>query len=170
LIDHSASIALRPPHAGDMGWIISRHGALYAKEYDWTIEFEVLVARVAADFFEQHDPSCERCWIAEREGPDGPERVGSVMLVRHPERAGVAKLRLLLVEPSARGLGLGRRLVDECARFARQSGYHTITLWTNSVLVTARDIYERAGYRLVRSEPHHNFGHDLIGETWELRL
>jgi GNAT superfamily N-acetyltransferase len=170
MTDLLAAITLRAPRPGDLGWVVSRHGALYAEEYGWNMEFEVLVARVAADFFAANDPMCERCWIAERETPAGPERIGSVFLVRHPERAGVAKLRMLLIDPSARGLGLGKRLVDECTTFARAAGYHTITLWTNSILTTARAIYQRAGYRLVHAAPEPNFGKDLVGETWELTL
>lgn len=168
--DSAPSYRLREPGPGDLGWVTSRHGALYADEYQWDMSFEVLVARVAADFFEQHDPSCERGWIAERDTNRGVERLGSVFLVRHPEREGVAKLRLLLVEPSARGLGLGKRLVQECTTFARASGYHTITLWTNSVLVAARGIYAAQGYQLVETHPYHMFGHDLVSETWELTL
>ena len=164
------SFRLRPPRAGDLGWVIARHGVLYEQEYGWNMEFEVLVARVATDFFAAHDGVRERCWIAEREGPDGPENIGSVFLVAHPTRPGVAKLRLLLVEPSARGMGLGKALVEACTHFAVTAGYHTITLWTNSVLVAARRIYEKAGYRIVDSETHHSFGKELISETWELSL
>ena len=168
--EHVAPFRMRPPRAGDLGWVIARHGLLYEQEYGWNIEFEVLVARVATDFFAGHDPVKERCWIAERDGQNGAENIGSVFLVAHPSRPRVAKLRLLLVEPSARGLGVGRSLVTACTNFAITAGYRTITLWTNSVLVAARGIYEKAGYRIVDTEAHHSFGKDLVSETWELEL
>jgi DNA-binding MarR family transcriptional regulator/GNAT superfamily N-acetyltransferase len=157
---------LRDPRPGDMGWIVYRQAVLYAQEYGWNQEYEALISKIAGDFLERFDPERERCWIAEQDG----EIVGSVFVVKHPERAAVAKLRLLYVEPSARGLGIGRRLVSECTGFAREAGYHTLTLWTNSVLVSARRIYQAEGYRLVREAPHHSFGKDLLGQTWELTL
>jgi len=163
---------LRAHRPGDIGWVIERHGALYAREYRWDMRFEALVAHIAARFIEQFDASREACWIAERDHAN----IGCVFLVQARNEAtdapieGVAQLRLLLVEPSARGLGIGGRLVDECERFARQAGYTRIVLWTNSVLLAARGIYAKAGYRLLKSEPHTSFGHALVGETWELPL
>ena len=163
---------LRAHRPGDIGWVIERHGALYAREYRWSMDFEALVAHIAARFIEQFDASREACWIAERDHAN----VGCVFLVQardettHAPVDGVAQLRLLLVEPSERGLGLGARLVAECERFARQAGYSRIVLWTNSLLLAARGIYAKAGYRLLKSEPHTSFGHVLVGETWELTL
>jgi DNA-binding MarR family transcriptional regulator/GNAT superfamily N-acetyltransferase len=157
---------LRPHRPGDMGWVVHRQTVLYAQEYGWDEMYEALISRIVADFVDRFDPKRERCWIAERNG----EIVGSVFLIKHPERAGVAQLRLLYVERTTRGLGIGRRLVRECTEFARQTGYKTITLWTNSVLTSARKIYQAEGYQLVAEKPHHSFGHDLVGQTWELEL
>jgi GNAT superfamily N-acetyltransferase len=162
----SPTVAIRAPRPGDMGWVVARHGAIYHEEYGWDASFETLVLHIVDAFVRDHDPARERCWIAERDG----ENVGCIFLVRHPERDGVAKLRLLLVEPSARGLGIGARLVDECLTFARDAGYHTITLWTQSILCAARHIYQGAGFQLVDEAPHHSFGADLVEQTWEKRL
>lgn len=155
---------LRPHRPGDMGWVIHRHGVLYAQEYGWDERFEALVAEIAAKFIQNFDPDRERCWIAETDAGIA----GSVFLVN--ASAEVAKLRLLLVEPSARGLGIGTRLVDECIRFARQTRYRKITLWTQSILLAARHIYRKAGFQLVKAESQHQWGDEMMSETWELTL
>lgn len=160
------TFTLRDPAPGDIGWVLQRNAELYHQEYGWGWAYEALVADVLARFMREFDRERERCWIAEMDGAN----VGSVFLVKHPDEPGVAKLRLLIVEPEVRGLGIGRRLVRECTLFAREVGYRRITLWTNAVLVSARRIYEAEGYRLVREEPHAMFGDGMIGQTWDLDL
>jgi len=160
----SSPIILRRHEPGDMGWVTSANAAIYAREYGWDLSYEALVARITADFIDNFNPKRERCWIAELDG----ERVGSVFVVRKTDE--IAKLRLLILDRRARGLGLGRRLVEECLRFAKSAGYSSMTLWTQSILTAARAIYRQAGFRLVAEEPHHSFGVDLIGETWEREL
>src|SRR3954449_6583452 len=159
-----AAFALRPPRPGDYGWVVQRHGALYAEEYGWDATFEALVARVVADYAHDHDADREAAWIAEVAG----RPAGSIFCVRVDDDT--ANLRLLLVEPAARGMGIGQALVDECVRFARTAGYEQLVLWTNDVLTDARRLYERAGFALVKAEPYRGFGHDLVGEDWALRL
>lgn len=161
---HRPDVALRAHRPGDMGWVMQQHGRLYAEEFGWDISFEALVADIVAQFLKEFDPQRERCWIAEIDG----RQAGSVFLVKQSDE--VAKLRLLIVDPAGRGLGLGKRLVDECITFARSCGYRRITLWTQSMLLAARGIYENAGFVRTASEPHRRFGQDLIGETWELDL
>jgi DNA-binding MarR family transcriptional regulator/GNAT superfamily N-acetyltransferase len=155
---------LRPPTAGDFGWVVARHGVLYSREQGWGERLEGMTAEIVAHFIANYDPKRERCWIAERDG----ENVGCVFLVKKSER--VAQLRLLLVEPQARGLGIGARLVAECERFAQQAGYRRIMLWTHSNLTIARGVYQKAGYRLVATARHDTFGPMVTGETWELTL
>jgi DNA-binding MarR family transcriptional regulator/GNAT superfamily N-acetyltransferase len=155
---------IRTLRSGDLGWVVARHGVVYAEEYAWDQTFEALVARIVADYVDHHIAGRESAWIAELDG----EAVGCVFCVRRDEET--AQLRLLLVEPKARGFGIGSRLVDECIRFARGAGYTRMVLWTNDVLVSARRIYEARGFELVESEPHHSFGHDLVGQTWQRAL
>lgn len=156
---------LRAPRIGDFGWIVSRHGELYAQEYGWTEPFEGLCAQIVADYVNKLDAKKERCWIAELNGAP----VGSVMLVKD-DKPGIARIRLLIVDPSARGLGLGKRLTAECIRFARKSGYRGITLWTHSVLTAARAVYEKAGFTLTSGEKRHTWGKDVVAEFWDMKL
>jgi DNA-binding MarR family transcriptional regulator/GNAT superfamily N-acetyltransferase len=155
---------LRQHQPGDMGWIVHRQAILYAEEYGWDGTYEALAAEIVAQFIRNYDPNRERCWIAERDGA----RVGAVFVAKASNE--IAKLRLLHVEPEARGLGIGKRLVEECVRFVRQAGYQKMTLWTQSILHAARHIYKQAGFQVLREEPHHSFGKDLMAETWELDL
>ncbi|HEY2466837.1 MAG TPA: helix-turn-helix domain-containing GNAT family N-acetyltransferase [Terracidiphilus sp.] len=161
-----SSIVLRNHRPGDMGMVVHTEGAGYVEQFGWDTTFEALVARIAADFLEKFDPARERCWVAEMDG----RHVGHIFLVRHPEQRDTAKLRLLYVDPAARGMGLGHQLVNECVQFARQVGYTKITLWTQSILTAAHRIYQAAGFRLVHEEAHHSFGKDLVGQTWEMDL
>ena len=159
-----AEVVLREPRPGDLGWIVERHTVLYQEEFGWTGNFEAVCAQIVADFQNRFDPAWDRCWIAEA----GGQRVGSVFLVKDSDK--VARLRLLLVEPSARGLGIGKRLTDECVQFAREHGYERITLWTHSILTAARHIYAQAGFKLTSSEKKKSFGKDVVSEYWDLTL
>ncbi|MBY8875069.1 GNAT family N-acetyltransferase [Micromonospora sp. PLK6-60] len=159
-------ITVRPAdRPGDLGWVVTAHGETYAQQFGWNSDFEALVATIVGDYATDHDPSREAAWIAEVDG----ERVGCVFLVAGDE-PGTARLRVLLVTPAARGLGIGTRLVEQCLAFARQVGYRQVVLWTNDLLVSARRIYQAAGFTLVDEQPHHSFGHDLVGQTWSLPL
>lgn len=161
---HRPDVALRAHRPGDMGWVVQQHGEIYAREYGWNSEFEALVADIVAKYLRHYQPAWEHCWMAELDG----QRVGSVFVVRKSRT--VAQLRMLILAPQARGLGLGARLTDQCIAFARDKGYKKMVLWTNSCLGAARDIYARRGFKLVKSEPYHGFGQDLVGEHWELKL
>jgi len=162
--ERGAPYILRPHQPGDIGWAVQKHGELYAREYGWDETFEALAAEVGAKFLRDFDAKKERAWIAEKDG----ENIGFVMLIKQSDE--VARLRMLLVDPKARGLGIGKRLVEECIRFARNRGYKKMTLWTNDILATACHIYREAGFKLMAEERHHSFGHDLVGQTWELAL
>ena len=162
--EQRTSYLLRQHQPGDMGWVVHRQAILYAEEYGWDGTYEALAAEIVAQFIKNYEPKCERGWIAEKDG----ERVGAAFVAKASDE--IAKLRLLHVEPEVRGLGIGKRLVEECVRFARQAGYQKMTLWTQSILHAARHIYKQAGFHLVREEQHHSFGQDLTAETWELDL
>lgn len=164
--NETAEITVRTHGIGDIGWAIERHGQLYADQFNWNGEFEALVATLFAQFATQHDPAKERMWVADVDG----ERAGCVFVVRNADDPNVAQLRCLLVDPKARGLGIGKRLVDECIAFAKNAGYTKMMLWTNDVLVSARRIYQAAGFSLVSEKPHHSFGHDLVGQVWVREL
>jgi DNA-binding MarR family transcriptional regulator/N-acetylglutamate synthase-like GNAT family acetyltransferase len=155
-------VNIRPYRVGDVGWAIERHGQLYSDEFGWNEEFEALVATLFARFATKHDPAAERFWVAEIDG----ERVGCVFVVRYEKDKNAAQLRCLLVDPRGRGLGVGRQLVDECIRFSKSAGYRKVILWTNDVLVSARRIYEAAGFSLIEESPHNSFGHELVGQYW----
>ena len=161
----SRVLVRRADRPGDLGWVVMAHGEVYDEQFGWDTDFEALVARIVADYATDHDPEREAAWIAEVDG----ERAGCVFLVAGDEE-GTAKLRILLVTPAARGLGVGTRLVEECLGFARDAGYARVTLWTNDVLVAARRIYQAIGFTLAEEEPHHSFGHDLVGQSWTLAL
>jgi DNA-binding MarR family transcriptional regulator/N-acetylglutamate synthase-like GNAT family acetyltransferase len=162
--ERSAPYILRPHQPGDIGWAVQKHGEFYAREYGFDESFEALAAEIGAKFLKEFGPKKERAWIAEKDG----ENVGCVFLIKQSDE--IAKLRMLLVDPKARGLGIGKRLVEECIRFARDRGYKKITLWTNDILVSACHIYRETGFKLVAEERHHSFGHELVGQTWELAL
>jgi DNA-binding MarR family transcriptional regulator/GNAT superfamily N-acetyltransferase len=164
--DARRPFVLRPHRIGDMGWVVYREGLGYAEQFGWDGTFEALAAKIAGEFITNFAPDRERCWIAEIDG----QNVGHIFLVKHPDDPHTARLRLLFVEPCARGLGLGDALVTECIRFARSAGYRKVVLWTQSILTAAHRIYQRAGFRLVKEQPHHSFGHDLVGQEWELDL
>ncbi len=162
--ERSAPYILRPHQPGDIGWAVQKHGELYAREYSFDDSFEALAAEIGSKFLKEFDPKKERAWIAEKDG----ENVGFVMLIKKTDE--VAKLRMLLVDPKARGLGIGRRLVEECIRFSRDRGYKTMTLWTNDILTAAIHIYKELGFKMVAEERHRSFGHEMVGQTWELDL
>jgi GNAT superfamily N-acetyltransferase len=163
------NVVLRPHCAGDIGWVVHRHGVIYHQQYGWDLTFEALVARVAADFIEQFDSARDCCWIAERQGLMHPEILGAAFVVK-TEQAHLAKLRLVYVEPAAQGQGIGRLLVERCMAFARDAGYTRMVLWTNNVLLPARALYQTLGFTMTDAKPYRGFGYDLVGETWEQDL